>query len=160
MSWRFIFMATWNPAFNVHKDFRTKIPTWIELPYRSLLLEENWQQLTRALEPILHFIQGDEYTFPHDKACILWDSLHRTYWWLKIWVDKGHAIWQEILFWNLPTSYRVCGSKKHPTCDYTRETIARSNTKHTGLQMRWPIIQVWTQLQPNLNIFVLLQLRS
>lgn len=52
-------------------------------------------------------------------------------WWLKIWMDDGHVIWQEVIFWNLPTSYRLCGSKKHQTCDCMRETAKKSKTEHT-----------------------------
>lgn len=29
----FILMATWNPDFDIHKDFQTKIPILIQLPY-------------------------------------------------------------------------------------------------------------------------------
>lgn len=71
---RFVFTAAWNPEFNVHKDFRTKIPTWIDLPCRYLVLETSRQKLAMALGPILHFIQGDECSsYPHDRGCILWD---------------------------------------------------------------------------------------
>lgn len=81
----FVFMAAWNPNFNVHKDFRTKIPTWIELPYRSLILETSRKKLALALDPILHFIQGEECSsYPHDHTCILWDVTQKTLRWLKI----------------------------------------------------------------------------
>lgn len=82
---QFVFTIAWGPEFNVHKDFRTKIPTWIELPYRFLLLETSCQKLALALGLILHFIQGEEFnSYPRDRAYILWDVTRRTPNWLKI----------------------------------------------------------------------------
>lgn len=57
------------------QNLQDKLPIWVELPYRSLILKSNKRKLINKLGPILHFAQGDKFSsYLHDWACILWDK--------------------------------------------------------------------------------------
>lgn len=89
----FAFMVVWNPNLDVHNDFKTKIPIWIELLYRAFILEWSRETIIELLGPILHFIKDDALScYSHNKACILWDAIYRSPKWLKIWLDSNHFI--------------------------------------------------------------------
>lgn len=55
---QFVFAATWNLDFDVHKDFKMKVPIQVELPFRALILEKSCCKVIAVLGPILHFLQG------------------------------------------------------------------------------------------------------
>lgn len=83
-----------------------------------------------STRPLLHFIQGDKLnTHPHDWVCILYDMMRRMPQWLKIWLDNEHALWQEVIFKNLPTICRFCSSSQHLTFECKADKFKANSPK-------------------------------
>lgn len=84
-------MAPWSPDFDIQKDFQDKVSVWIELPYRVVTLKDSQKEVIKSLGLILHFVQGDEAnSYPHGRACILWDMSRLVPKWLQIWLDPTY----------------------------------------------------------------------
>lgn len=115
---RFVFIAEWKPEFDIRKDFDKFIPIWMEIPYRALVLKDNRRDLMLRMGPLLHFAQGEDVTsYPHDRACILWDTTKEVPKRLRIWVDDDNYVWQTVIFKNLPTMCKFCNSSRHLAFD-------------------------------------------
>lgn len=90
---RFVFTITWDPTFDVHRELQSKAPIWVELPYRALILERSRKAIIEALGLVLHLTQGEDCnSYPHNRACILWDLTKKAPKWLKLWLDPNHFI--------------------------------------------------------------------
>jgi hypothetical protein len=71
---KFLYVFEWEPDFDVSTGQYSKLPVWVEIPYRSLILEPYRMRLATALGQVLLYLQGREHSsYPHDRACILWD---------------------------------------------------------------------------------------
>ncbi|CAM6099036.1 unnamed protein product [Calypogeia fissa] len=70
------------------------------------------------LGKVLYYAQGDEVSsFPHHRACILWDTTRPVSKSVKIMLRDGMSIWQAITFRNIPCNKkghlaRACNSEK------------------------------------------------
>ncbi|CAM6098150.1 unnamed protein product [Calypogeia fissa] len=114
MDHRFVYTFKWEAHFDVRLETYTTLPVWIELPFRSLLLENCRQQVAGALGKVLYYVQGNEYsTFPHDRACILWEKTHPVPKSIKINLKDGLAIWQPVTFRNIPYHCYKCNRRGH-----------------------------------------------
>ncbi|CAM6093891.1 unnamed protein product [Calypogeia fissa] len=91
---RFVYTFKWEAHFDVRLETYTTLPVWIEIPFCSLLLENCRQQVAGALGKVLYYVQGDEYSsYPHDRACILWDTTREVPRSIKIKLREDLAIW-------------------------------------------------------------------
>jgi hypothetical protein len=95
---KFMYVFAWDPDFDVSTGKYSKLPVWVEIPYRSLILEPYRMQLAKALGPVLLYLQGKEHsTFPHDRACILWDLNKEVPHSIEV-RFSGISIWQPMTF--------------------------------------------------------------
>jgi hypothetical protein len=64
---KFLYVFAWEPDFDVSTGKYLKLPVWVEIPYRSLILEPYRMHLAQALGPVLLYLQGEEHrSFPHN----------------------------------------------------------------------------------------------
>jgi hypothetical protein len=110
---KFMYVFAWDPDFDVSTGKYSKLPVWVEIPYRSLILEPYRMQLAKALGPVLLYLQGEEHsTFPHDRACILWDLNKEVPHSIEV-RFSGISIWQPVTFKNLPFTCFKCNATGH-----------------------------------------------
>lgn len=129
---RFVYTKVWDPNFDVTAEQR-EIPVWIEIPFRSLVLEKYRKGMVEELGDILVYLKGETLSeYPHDRACILWDTSRPTPESISF-VIGGHVLWQEVTFRNLPISCYRCNSRSHSTdqCPHeiAEEVIPSSSPK-------------------------------
>ncbi|CAM6084773.1 unnamed protein product [Calypogeia fissa] len=119
---RFVYTFRWEPHFDVRLETYTLLPVWIEIPFRSIILEKCRKLVAGALGKILYYVQGDEISsFPHDRACILWDTCRPVPKSVKINLADGLAIWQPVTFRNIPYHCYKCRRKGHLARDCNQE---------------------------------------
>jgi hypothetical protein len=112
----FVYTFEWTSEFDVRIERYTQLPVWIELPFRTLILEKIRQLIAESLGEILYYIQGDELSsYPHDRACILWDTTKELPMNIRVGIKgyKDLAIWQPVLFRNIPYHCYRCNGKGH-----------------------------------------------
>jgi hypothetical protein len=93
-----------------------QLPVWIELPFCTLILEKSRQLIAESLGEILYYIQRNELSsYPHDQACILWDTTKEIPMSIRVGIKgyKDLAIWQPVLFRNIPYHCYRCNGKGH-----------------------------------------------
>lgn len=109
---RFVYTKVWDPTFDVTAEQR-EIPVWIEVPFRSLILEKYRRGMIEGIGDILVYLKGETLSeYPHDRACILWDISRPTPECFSVRIG-GHVLWQEVTFRNLPISCFRCNSHAH-----------------------------------------------
>lgn len=114
MDRKFVFTFPWDPAFDVRTESYTKLPVWIEIPFRALLLERCRMMIAESFGQVLFYIQGDECrSYPHDRACILWDTTREVPCSVRVDIEDGITIWQPVIFKNIPYHCYKCNKKGH-----------------------------------------------
>jgi hypothetical protein len=116
MDGHFVYTFEWTPDFDVRTESYTKLPVWIELPFCTLILEKSMIQIAETLGEILYYIQGEELSlYPHDRVCILWDTTQEVPMSIRVGIKgyKDLAIWQPVLFKNIPYHCFRCNGKGH-----------------------------------------------
>ncbi|CAM6111226.1 unnamed protein product [Calypogeia fissa] len=127
MEHRFVYTFRWEPHFDVRLETYTLLPVWIEIPFRAIILEKCRKLVAGALGKILYYVQEDEISsYPHDRACILWDTSRPVPKSVKIKLEDGLAIWQPVSFRNIPYHCYKCRRKGHLArdCNQEREDAA------------------------------------
>ncbi|CAM6125770.1 unnamed protein product [Calypogeia fissa] len=123
MDQKFVYTFRWESHFDVRLETYTMLPVWIELPFRSIILEKCRKQVAGALGKVLYYVQGDELSsFPHDRACILWDTTRPVPKSVKIQLTDDLAIWQPVNFRNIPYHYFKCSRRGHIARDCGKES--------------------------------------
>jgi hypothetical protein len=61
---KFMYVFAWKPDFDVSTGKYSKLPVWVEIPYRSLILEPYRMKLATALGPVLPYLQGAQFIPP------------------------------------------------------------------------------------------------
>ncbi|CAM6100298.1 unnamed protein product [Calypogeia fissa] len=111
---RFTYTFRWESHFDVRLETNTLLPVWIELPFRSMILEKCRKRVSGALGKVFYYIHGDKISsFPHDRACILWDTTRAVPKSVKIKLTEGIAIWQPVSFRNIPYHCFKCNKRGH-----------------------------------------------
>lgn len=114
MDRKFVSTFPWDPAFDVQTESYTKLPVWIEIPFHALLLEKCRMMIAESFGQVLFYIQGDDRSsYPHDRACILWDTTREVPCSVRVDIEDGITIWQPVLFKNIPYHCYKCNKKGH-----------------------------------------------
>lgn len=114
MDRKFVYTFPWDPAFDVRTESYTKLPVWIEIPFRALLLEKCRMMIAESFGHVLFYIQGDALSaYPHDRVCILWDTTREVPHSVKVDLENGILIWQLVMFKNIPYHCYKCNKKGH-----------------------------------------------
>lgn len=103
----FVYTFPWELGFDVRVESFTMLPVWIEIPYRSLILEGCKHRLVASLGQVLYFVKGNERSkYPHNRFCILWDTHKDIPHSIKVQVKQCMAeeisIWQPVIFKTSP----------------------------------------------------------
>lgn len=77
---------------------------WIEIPFRSLVLERTKYKLTLSLGEVLLYVKGNKRTsYQNNKACILWELIEPIPKSIQVCPSKTiKYIWQPVVLKNVP----------------------------------------------------------
>lgn len=68
---RYFYTFPWIPNFDITTSHFNMLHVWIEIPYRSLLLENARFKLAKSLGEVLYIRGNERNSYSNDKACIL-----------------------------------------------------------------------------------------
>jgi hypothetical protein len=79
MDGRFVYTFEWTPDFDVRTKSYTQLPVWIELPFRTLILEKSRHLIAESLGEILYYIQEDKLSHTHMTGYVFCGRLLRKF---------------------------------------------------------------------------------
>jgi hypothetical protein len=119
---RFVHVLPWHIDFNVHNQYLIEVPIWIELPFLDLIYEPHRYELVSQLGQIIHYKHGDVSRYPHDRACIIWDTRRVKPEKVQVIIDRV-VLWQDIIFQTFPRTCSICRSEDHKSFECPNNPI-------------------------------------
>lgn len=120
---KFLYTFPWVSNFDVTTGNFYMLPVWIELPFRSIVLESARFKMAWCLGEILLYVRGNDHSsYPNDKACILWDLREPIPQSIQVKLSKRISIWQPVVLKNVPFTCYHCNEPGH----LARDCLQRS----------------------------------
>lgn len=69
---RYMYVAAWEPGFDVTTGNYAHLPVWVDIPFRVLVVEKDRLPIIKSLGEVLLYLKGKNHSsYPHDRACVL-----------------------------------------------------------------------------------------
>jgi hypothetical protein len=130
----YVYTFPWYLGYSVQTAFLVEVPIWVEFRDRDVIYEPSRHKLIRQLGKIIHFHQGDgASTFPHDRACIMWDLRRVVPSRVRVRYNKT-VLWQRVQLLGVPKICSICSSEEHlsyacPQCPIQIPALTTQNSQ-------------------------------
>lgn len=100
---RYMYIATWEPSFDVITRHYTKLLVWVDILFRVLVIKVVCLPIIASLGKVLLYLRGDHHSsYPHNRVCVLKDLSKVIPQSVKINLSNEVTIWKPLVFKNLP----------------------------------------------------------